>query len=102
MKESNNVKINGNYSSKITCIVRLILKLINERPEDQSETSSSDIEMDTSVNSDVKILIFSQWEPILWNISLALKENNIKYRAQCTAKTIEEFKVFKFNYTKFI
>ncbi|KAM7348478.1 E3 ubiquitin-protein ligase SHPRH isoform 1-T2 [Cochliomyia hominivorax] len=84
-------KIKGHYSSKITYIVRLILKLQKEAQLSKTDDTATDLEMD-SQETQVKILIFSQWEPIIQAIALALKENDIKYRAQCTPKTIEEFK----------
>lgn len=66
--------------------------MINEEHNNEYENVSN-IETVKNGNSDIKILIFSQWEPILLAIALALKENNIKFRTQCTAKTITEFKV---------
>lgn len=42
----------------------------------------------------LKVLIFSQWLPILQAIAGALKENDITFRLQCTPLTLEEFKVF--------
>ncbi|XP_037826721.1 E3 ubiquitin-protein ligase SHPRH-like isoform X1 [Lucilia sericata] len=84
--------IKGNYSSKITYIVRLIFKLQREKIEALQEKQSDSTIDEEAKENNVKILIFSQWEPIIQAIALALNENNIKYRAQCTPKTIEEFK----------
>ncbi|XP_065365815.1 E3 ubiquitin-protein ligase SHPRH [Calliphora vicina] len=83
-------KIKGNYSSKITYMVGLILKLQSHQIE-EFEQPQSTIETNAEENN-VKILIFSQWEPIIQAIALALKANSITYRSQCTPKTIEEFK----------
>uniref|UniRef100_A0A1A9WQQ5 RING-type domain-containing protein n=1 Tax=Glossina brevipalpis TaxID=37001 RepID=A0A1A9WQQ5_9MUSC len=77
----NDLEINGSYTSKITYIVRLVLKLKKQFEEAASQSKE-----------DLKILIFSQWEPILVALAGALTNNNIKIRSQCTTKTIKEFK----------
>ncbi|XP_073834180.1 E3 ubiquitin-protein ligase SHPRH isoform X2 [Musca autumnalis] len=78
--------VKGNYSSKITFIVRLILNLQSQETAEGEENY-------------LKILIFSQWLPILQSIAAALKENEIKYRLQCTPQTLEEFKNPSLNIT---
>uniref|UniRef100_A0A1A9Z7K6 RING-type domain-containing protein n=1 Tax=Glossina pallidipes TaxID=7398 RepID=A0A1A9Z7K6_GLOPL len=75
------LKINGSYTSKITYIVCLVLKLKKQYEEAPVQAKES-----------LKILIFSQWEPILAALAGALTNNGIKLRAQCTTKTIKEFK----------
>lgn len=80
MKDHETQIVKGNYSSKITYIVRLILKL---------QSQSKDVEE----QQNLKILIFSQWMPILQAISSALKENDITFRLQCTPQSLEDFKV---------
>ncbi|KAL9919026.1 E3 ubiquitin-protein ligase SHPRH isoform 1-T1 [Glossina fuscipes fuscipes] len=77
----NDLKINGSYTSKITYIVCLVLKLKKQYEEASKQAKES-----------LKILIFSQWEPILAALAGALANNDIKLRAQCTTKTIKEFK----------
>ena len=69
------VEIIGHYSSKIEKILYIILNLKRQQ-------------------QDVKILIFSQWSPILQVIANALKDNDIAYRSRCTTKSIDEFKVY--------
>lgn len=91
IKSLDSEKIKGDYSSKITCIVNLILKLKKQQEmEDEAKKTESSLEVESK---GVKILIFSQWEPIITAIAAALKENDISHRSQCTPKTIEEFKV---------
>lgn len=82
-KKQEDDPIKGNYSSKIAYLVRLILKL-------QKQTQEPNIEN----KGELKILIFSQWTPILRAIGFALEENAITFRMQCTPKTLEEFKVY--------
>ncbi|XP_075154307.1 E3 ubiquitin-protein ligase SHPRH [Haematobia irritans] len=74
-------QVKGNYSSKITYIVGLILKLQKKHELDESDNKQN-----------LKILIFSQWIPILVAISAALKENDITFRIHKTPQTVEEFK----------
>ncbi|XP_013116383.2 E3 ubiquitin-protein ligase SHPRH [Stomoxys calcitrans] len=80
-KEQEVQKVKGNYSSKITYIVGLILKLQTQH------------NLDTSAGKpNLQILIFSQWLPILIAISAALKENDISYRIHRNPQSVEEFK----------
>lgn len=69
------IDVRGNYSNKILKIVEtiLLLKLKEE---------------------DVKILIFSHWDPILMILANALNENKITHRMKSAkfSKSIEEFK----------
>ncbi|XP_005186458.2 E3 ubiquitin-protein ligase SHPRH [Musca domestica] len=81
-----NKMVKGNYSSKITYIVRLILSLQNQ-------------EVAAGEEKYLKVLIFSQWLPILQAIAAALKENDITFRLQCTPLTLEEFKNPSLNIT---
>ncbi|XP_022218628.2 E3 ubiquitin-protein ligase SHPRH isoform X2 [Drosophila obscura] len=69
----------GNFSTKIACMVELILKI-------------------SAAGNKEKILIFSQWQPILEHISTALKLNGIEYR-KCSNKDLEEFKSTENNVT---
>lgn len=52
------IDVKGSYSTKFHAIVRFILKL-------------------TQTDADVKVLIFSTWQPALRILSDALKNNNI-------------------------
>ncbi|CAD7012159.1 unnamed protein product [Ceratitis capitata] len=71
------IQIVGDYSTKITYIVRLILKLQREHAKDVQP---------------LKILVFSQWTEILQPIATALKQNDIRHRLNLTTRSIEEFK----------
>lgn len=73
-----NIQVVGDYSSKITYIVRLILQLQQDHSKDVQP---------------LKILIFSQWTEILHPIAMALTQNVIRHRLNLTPRTIEEFKV---------
>lgn len=73
-----NIQVIGDYSSKITYIVRLILKLQRDHSKDVQP---------------LKILVFSQWTEILHPIAMALTQNGIRHRHNLTPRTIEEFKV---------
>lgn len=72
------VKVLGNYSNKILQIVETILQLKLKEP-------------------DVKIIVFSHWDPILLMLAKALNENSITYRMKSAKfyKSIEEFKDYK-------
>lgn len=73
----NEVKIKGNYSSKIEAIVTLICNLKAEDP-------------------DVKVLLFSTWVSILKVFETALERNDIStaFLSQGSVdKTIQKFKV---------
>uniref|UniRef100_A0A034WCV8 E3 ubiquitin-protein ligase SHPRH n=1 Tax=Bactrocera dorsalis TaxID=27457 RepID=A0A034WCV8_BACDO len=72
-----NIQVIGDYSSKITYIVRLILKLQRDHSKDVQP---------------LKILVFSQWAEILHAIAMALTQNGIRHRFNLTPRTIEEFK----------
>uniref|UniRef100_A0A182LS81 RING-type domain-containing protein n=1 Tax=Anopheles culicifacies TaxID=139723 RepID=A0A182LS81_9DIPT len=67
--------VRGSYSNKILKIVETVLELIAAEP-------------------DVKIVIFSHWEPILSELGVALEENKIKYR-QKSAKFYQSVAEFK-------
>ncbi|XP_058460410.1 E3 ubiquitin-protein ligase SHPRH [Malaya genurostris] len=72
------VNVRGNYSNKILDIVETILQLKQKEP-------------------DVKILIFSHWDPILIMLARALEENAITFRTKSVKfyKSIEEFKDYR-------
>ncbi|XP_029716556.2 E3 ubiquitin-protein ligase SHPRH [Aedes albopictus] len=72
------ITVRGNFSSKIVKIVETILQLKHQEP-------------------DVKIIIFSHWDPILTMLARALDQNDITYRAKTTKfyKGIEEFKDYR-------
>lgn len=72
-------KIVGDFSTKITCIVELVLKIQQECAEKKQEQE--------------KILIFSQWMTILEHIASALQLNGINYRSQFSQRNIDDFKV---------
>uniref|UniRef100_A0A0A1XCW3 E3 ubiquitin-protein ligase SHPRH n=1 Tax=Zeugodacus cucurbitae TaxID=28588 RepID=A0A0A1XCW3_ZEUCU len=72
-----NIQVVGDYSSKITYIVRLILQLQRAHAKDVQP---------------LKILVFSQWKEILHPISMALTQNGIRHRHNLTPRTIDEFK----------
>lgn len=72
-------KIVGDFSTKITCIVELVLKIQQECADKKQEQE--------------KILIFSQWMTILEHISSALQLNGINYRSQFSQRNIDDFKV---------
>lgn len=79
-ESSTSEPINGSYSPKIDQMVRCILSLMKEEP-------------------DVKIILFSHWDPILYAILPALDANNINYRSSFAPnfnKQVEDFK----DYTK--
>ncbi|XP_067626775.1 E3 ubiquitin-protein ligase SHPRH [Eurosta solidaginis] len=78
------IEIKGEYSSKISCIVRLVLKLQHDHAADVQP---------------IKILIFSQWSEILNPIATALTQNSIRHRLNLTPRTIEEFKSPKLGIT---
>lgn len=70
-------EINGNYSTKIEAVVKLLIKLKSE-------------------DSNVKVLIFSLWVLILKCLNEALEENKIKCQLlhSCSLENkIENFKV---------
>ncbi|XP_053674270.1 E3 ubiquitin-protein ligase SHPRH [Anopheles nili] len=69
--------VRGSYSNKIFKIVETVLELKAHEP-------------------DVKIVIFSHWEPILSQIGVALRENDIVYREKSAKffNIIAEFKDF--------
>ncbi|XP_017135922.1 E3 ubiquitin-protein ligase SHPRH isoform X1 [Drosophila miranda] len=69
----------GSFSTKITCIVQLILKI-------------------TADDNQAKILIFSQWQAILEQISIALRLNRIVFR-KCSNMDLDEFKSTEMNVT---
>lgn len=73
---STQAQVTGDYSSKIEEIIRTVLQL-------------------RSVDSNVKIVIFSHWDTILSVIGAALKENGIEFRKKSTLfyQSIEQFKV---------
>ncbi|CAM6031634.1 unnamed protein product, partial [Sphagnum compactum] len=76
VNETAEIEIEGSFSAKVTRIVKEILKISADEP-------------------DVKIVIFSQWEVILYYIAAALKANKIKYIAKSYTRMhnqIEEFK----------
>ncbi|XP_062553658.1 E3 ubiquitin-protein ligase SHPRH [Armigeres subalbatus] len=72
------ITVRGNFSSKIIKIVETVLQLKQSDPE-------------------VKIIIFSHWDPILSILAAALEQNNITFRAKTTKfyKGIEEFKEYR-------
>lgn len=69
------ITVRGNFSSKIVKIVETILQLKHQEPQ-------------------VKIIIFSHWDPILTMLARALDQNDITYRAKTSKfyKGVEEFK----------
>ena len=69
------INLRGNYSNKILKIVETVLKLKLDEP-------------------DVKIIIFSHWDPILFYLAQALDSNSVTYRLKSTKfyKHIQEFK----------
>ncbi|XP_053963813.1 E3 ubiquitin-protein ligase SHPRH isoform X1 [Anastrepha ludens] len=73
----NPIQVVGDFSSKITCIVRLILQLQHKHVKDVQP---------------LKILVFSQWTEILHPIATALAQNGIRHRFNLTPQTIEDFK----------
>uniref|UniRef100_A0A182XYS9 RING-type domain-containing protein n=1 Tax=Anopheles stephensi TaxID=30069 RepID=A0A182XYS9_ANOST len=76
LNQNTNVQtVRGSYSNKILKIVETVLELMAEE-------------------RDVKIVIFSHWEPILNELGVALDENDIKYRQKSAKfyKSVEEFK----------
>ncbi|XP_053664769.1 E3 ubiquitin-protein ligase SHPRH [Anopheles marshallii] len=76
MTENKNVQIvRGSFSDKIVKIVETVLELID-------------------AEADVKIVIFSHWEPILNELGVALGKNDIKYR-QKSAKFYQSVAEFK-------
>ncbi|XP_055611063.1 E3 ubiquitin-protein ligase SHPRH [Uranotaenia lowii] len=76
------LSVRGNFSNKILKIVEAILQLKHKEP-------------------DVKIIIFSHWDPILLVLARALNENSITYRTKSAKfyKSIEEFKDYQNNIT---
>ncbi|XP_055534746.1 E3 ubiquitin-protein ligase SHPRH [Wyeomyia smithii] len=75
---SEQINVRGNYSNKILKIVETVLELKHKEP-------------------DVKIIIFSHWDPILMILAKALDENAITYRTRSTKfyRSIEEFKDYR-------
>lgn len=75
---SEQINVRGNYSNKILKIVEIILQLKQKEPN-------------------VKIIIFSHWDPILMMLAMALNENAITYRTKSTKfyRSIEEFKDYR-------
>ncbi|XP_017495055.1 PREDICTED: E3 ubiquitin-protein ligase SHPRH, partial [Rhagoletis zephyria] len=71
------IQVVGDFSSKITYIVRLILQLKRDHAKDMQQ---------------LKILVFSKWSEILPTIANALKQNGIRHRINYTPRAIEEFK----------
>ncbi|KAL9701718.1 hypothetical protein quinque_005159 [Culex quinquefasciatus] len=69
------INVRGNYSNKILKIVETVLQLKLDEP-------------------DVKIIIFSHWDPILFYLAQALDTNSVTYRLKSAKfyKHIEEFK----------
>ncbi|EDW18440.1 E3 ubiquitin-protein ligase SHPRH [Drosophila mojavensis] len=75
-KGVNSSEVVGDFSTKITYIVDLVLKIKSESSDKNQE----------------KILIFSQWPTILNHIASALSQNSIEYRSKFTNRDIDEFK----------
>ncbi|XP_058831485.1 E3 ubiquitin-protein ligase SHPRH [Topomyia yanbarensis] len=75
---SEQINVRGNYSNKILKMVETILELKHKEP-------------------DVKIIIFSHWDPILMMLARALEENAVTFRTKSIKfyKSIEEFKDYK-------
>ena len=82
------ITVKGNYSSKIIYIVRLILQL-----KQNLQSEAANCLTDSLLPATPKILIFSQWQPILAAIGQALQENGVSFRQNLQPKTIYEFKV---------
>lgn len=57
---TNDCEVIGSYSAKILTIIKEVIRIRNDEPE-------------------VKIIIFSQWENILYMLTNALQTNNITY-----------------------
>lgn len=86
---------NQNYTSKVSYMIRLILKLMKgaESSANKSNAANPSANNDNTNDHRVKILIFSERIAILNAISIALKDNDIKYRCLFTVKNIADFKV---------
>ncbi|KAH8318472.1 hypothetical protein KR067_003286 [Drosophila pandora] len=73
VRRESGIAIAGDFSTKISNIVEQVLKI-------------------RSANADEKILIFSQWQAILFQISKALALNNVKFRSKCIEQDFADFK----------
>ncbi|XP_017102596.2 E3 ubiquitin-protein ligase SHPRH [Drosophila bipectinata] len=74
------VSIAGDFSTKISSIVEQLLKIRSADPHE-------------------KILIFSQWQAILFQISKALALNKIEFRSKCVEQDFADFKNPNLNVT---
>lgn len=53
-------------------------------------------EENESIKNSPKIIIFSQWQPVLSSISEALTTNYIEHKLKYSTKSIEDFKVISY------
>lgn len=74
VRRESGIAIAGDFSTKISNIVEQVLKI-------------------RSANADEKILIFSQWQAILFQISKALALNKVQFRSKCIEQDFADFKV---------
>ncbi|KAH8304034.1 hypothetical protein KR018_006408 [Drosophila ironensis] len=73
VRHSPETSVAGKFSTKIANIVKEIQKI-------------------RAANDSEKIIIFSQWQAILFQISKALVLNGIKFRSKCTDQDFADFK----------